>query len=201
MISSDRQEHLPRPPWRNSLNAEGRLRGLADPDLNAAGLGQAKSLASANTVAAVAFVGAGAAGLAGRTDRIDLGALGGLGPASLRVDALSGLFLVISFGVAIPALAAASAPANRASPRLPAAVAVVLAAVVVIVTADNFFVLLFGWEALTVAFYLLAGYDRGQPGRAEASVVTVVCGKASGARAVGRCAAARVPHAHLRVHR
>ena len=107
--------------------------------------------------------------------------MGGLGPASLRVDALSGLFLVISFGVAIPALAAASAPANRARPRLPAAVAVVLAAVVVIVTADNFFVLLFGWEALTVAFYLLAGYDRGQPGRAEASVVTVVFGKTSGA--------------------
>ena len=30
-----------------AFNADGRLRGLADPDLNAAGLGQAKSLASA----------------------------------------------------------------------------------------------------------------------------------------------------------
>jgi len=32
---------------RNSLQRDGRIRGLADPDLNAAGLGQAKSLASA----------------------------------------------------------------------------------------------------------------------------------------------------------
>jgi broad specificity phosphatase PhoE len=30
-----------------AFNADGRLRGLADPDLNTAGLGQAKSLASA----------------------------------------------------------------------------------------------------------------------------------------------------------
>ena len=30
-----------------AFNADGRLRGLADPDLNAAALGQAKSLASA----------------------------------------------------------------------------------------------------------------------------------------------------------
>ena len=135
----------------------------------------------ANVVAAAAFVVAGAHGLAGEADRIDLGALGGLGPASLGVDALSGLFLVISFGVAIPALAAAAAPANRPRPRLAAAVAVVLAAVAVIVTADNLFVLLFGWEALTVAFYLLAGYDRDLPGRASASVATVVFGKASGA--------------------
>ncbi|EUA34164.1 NADH-Ubiquinone/plastoquinone (complex I), various chains family protein [Mycobacterium xenopi 3993] len=50
-----------------------------------------------------------------------------------------------------------------------------------IITTDNFFVLLFGWETLTIAFYLLAGYDRGLPGRMEASVITVVFGKASGA--------------------
>ena len=32
---------------RNSLQRDGRIRGLADPDLNAAALGQAKSLACA----------------------------------------------------------------------------------------------------------------------------------------------------------
>ncbi len=59
--------------------------------------------------------------------------------------------------------------------------AAALASVAVIMTADNFFVLLFGWETLTVAFYLLAGYDRDRPGRAEGSVVTAIFGRASGA--------------------
>jgi hydrogenase-4 component B len=135
----------------------------------------------ANTAAAVAFTIAGAFGLAGRGERLALGGLAGLGPASLTVDALSGLFLVISFGVAIAVLAAAAAPANRSRPRLPAAVATALAAVAVIITADNFFVLLFGWETLTVAFYLLSGYDRDLAGRVGGSMMTVVFGKASGA--------------------
>ncbi|WP_067967741.1 proton-conducting transporter transmembrane domain-containing protein [Mycolicibacter icosiumassiliensis] len=134
-----------------------------------------------NIVAAVFFVLAGATGLAGRAERVDLGGLAGLGPASLSADALSGLFLVIAFGVAIPALAVAAAPGNRSRPRLPVAVALTLGAVAVIITADNFFVLLFGWESLTVAFYLMAGYDRDLPGRVGGSVITVVFGKASGA--------------------
>lgn len=135
----------------------------------------------ANIAAAGAFVIAGVFGLAGREERLNLGDLAGLGPASLSVDALSGLFLIISFGVAIPVLAAAAAPANRRRPRLPAAVAIALAAVAVVLTTDNLFVLLFGWETLTVAFYLMAGYDRELPGRTGGSVVTVVFGKASGA--------------------
>jgi len=135
-----------------------------------------------NIVAAVAFVVAGAQGLSGhRPNPIDLGALGGPGPASLTVDALSGLFLIITFSVAIPVLSAAAASANPQRARLPSAVAAALAAVAVIMTADNFFVLLFGWEALTVAFYLLAGYDRALPGRAEGSVATAIFGRASGA--------------------
>jgi formate hydrogenlyase subunit 3/multisubunit Na+/H+ antiporter MnhD subunit len=134
-----------------------------------------------NLAAAAVFVAAGAAGLAGDAGRLDLGGLAGLGPASLTVDALSGLFLVIAFGVAVPVLAVAAAPANRNRPRLPAVVAVALAAVAVILTTDNFFVLVFGWETLTVAFYLMAGYDRELPGRVGGSVITVIFGKASGA--------------------
>jgi hydrogenase-4 component B len=134
-----------------------------------------------NVAAAVLFVIAGAFGLAGRRQWFGLAGLAGLGPAGLCVDALSGLFLVISFGVAIPALIAAAASGNRNRPRLPAAVAIALAAVAVIITTDNLFVLLFGWELLTVAFYLLAGFDRDLPGRASGSVITVVFGKASGA--------------------
>jgi hydrogenase-4 component B len=134
-----------------------------------------------NVAAAVLFVIAGSYGLEGSRQRLGLGGLAGLGSASLEVDALSGLFLVISFGVAIPALIAAAASGNRNRPRLPAAVAIALAAAAAIITTDNLFILLFGWELLTVAFYLLAGYDRDLPGRATGSVITVVFGKISGA--------------------
>lgn len=134
-----------------------------------------------NVTGAAVLVVAGACALAGHPQRWNLGGLAGFGPATLRVDALSGIFLIISFGVAVPALVAAAAPANRCRPRLPAAVAVSLMAVALIMTADNFFVLLFGWELLSVAFYLMAGYDRDLPGRARGSVITVVFGKASGA--------------------
>lgn len=66
-------------------------------------------------------------------------------------------------------------------PRLPAAIAATLAAVAVIFTADNLFVLIFGWESLTFLFYLLAGFDRGDREQARASVAAVTFGKASGA--------------------
>jgi len=152
--------------------------------LAAAGRAQRQFCAVAwtvNVAAAVLFVLAGAFGLAGSGQRLGLPGLAGFGPAGLGVDALSGLFLVISFGVAIPALIAAAASGNRSRPRLPAAVGIALAAVAGIVTTDNLFVLLFGWELLTVAFYLLAGYDRDLAGRANGSIITVVFGKASGA--------------------
>ncbi len=135
----------------------------------------------ANLAGAIVLVVAGGAALAGSHPLLSLGELGGLGPGALRVDALSGLFLVIAFGAAIPVLCAAAAPAHRRRPRLAAAVALTLGAVVVIITADNLFVLLFGWETLTVAFYLLAGFDRRGRGRAYASVVTIGFGKLSGA--------------------
>lgn len=134
-----------------------------------------------NTVAAAVLMVSGALGLMGRPQRIAVQPGSGLGSASLSVDGLSGLFLVIAFGVAVPAVAAAAAVNPRPRPRLPGAVGMALAAVVVIVTTDNWFVVLFGWELLTVAFYLLAGYDRDLPGRVTGSTITVVFGKASGA--------------------
>lgn len=134
--------------------------------LNAAGAGVAVIL--------------GAAALAGDPAVFGLGDLGGLGSAALRVDQLSGLFLVITFGVAVPVLIAGlAAPQSR--PRMGAAIALTLGAVLIIITADHLFVLLFGWELLTVAFYLLAGYDRGRPGRGRAAVAAVTFGKVSGA--------------------
>jgi hydrogenase-4 component B len=132
--------------------------------------------------ASVVLVVAGGRGVAGHAGVLRLGGLGGLGPATLRIDPLSGLFLIVAFAVAVPVLLAGTAQAARpVRPRLAALVAVTLAAVLVIVTADNAFVLLFGWEALTFAFYLLAGFDRSRPGSARAAVATVTFGKISGA--------------------
>ena len=48
-------------------------------------------------------------------------------------------------------------------------------------TARDAFTALFGWETLTLAFYLLAGSERNKPGRASAAQVTVAFGKVSGA--------------------
>ena len=48
-------------------------------------------------------------------------------------------------------------------------------------TAQDAFTFLFGWEGLTLAFYLLAGSERDKPGRAGAAQVTFAFGKVSGA--------------------
>ncbi|MDO5743153.1 MAG: proton-conducting transporter membrane subunit [Micrococcaceae bacterium] len=129
---------------------------------------------------AVLFV-AGCRGLGGHNGTLDLAGVGGLGPASLRVDELTGLFLVISCGVAVPVLLSSVASKVGMRPRLGAAVALVMATVAVVLTADNLFVLLAGWEALGFAFYLLAGYDRAAPEGAQASVLASVFSKVSGA--------------------
>lgn len=130
---------------------------------------------------AVLAVIAGALGVAGHSSVGQLGDLGGLGSAALRCDGLSGLFLIIAFAVAIPVLCTGPGADGPRRARLPALIAATLGAVEVIVTADQLFVLLFGWETLTVCFYLLTGYDRHLPGRARASVAAATFGKLSGA--------------------
>lgn len=133
-----------------------------------------------NAVASALCVATGVAALHGRDVELTLGSLGGLGTAGLRVDRLAGLFLAISFTVAVPAcLAAVRRFTTRR--RLPALVAVTLASVLLILTADHLFVLLFGWETLTVTFYLLAGFDRQRAGHERAAVLAAGFGKVSGA--------------------
>jgi formate hydrogenlyase subunit 3/multisubunit Na+/H+ antiporter MnhD subunit len=133
----------------------------------------------------LAVVGAGLA-LAGRSVVVPIGALGdldgGLDPAHLELDRLGGLFAVITYGVAVPAcLAALRRPAGASrTARLPAAVAGCLAAVLIVLAADHVYALLFGWEALTLSFYLLTGFER-RPAGGAAAVLTAVFGKASGA--------------------
>ena len=145
--------------------------------------------------------------LAGRPVELDVaGWLGNPVPgqqaAALAADRLSGMFLALTFGAAVPVSVAFASwavlargddppepPAHggpaRLRPRLRrglgASYALALGAVAVIMTAQDAFTLLFGWETLTLAFYLLAGSERNKPGRSAAAQVTFAFGKVSGA--------------------
>jgi hydrogenase-4 component B len=158
----------------------GRLRG-APYALGAAG------------AACLAAVGGSA--LAGQTVRLNvagwLAAPAGGGQGSgLAVDPLSGLFLAMALGAAVPVSVAfaswaagpgSAGPQAAATRMLAQGYALALGATVVIMTAQDAFTALFGWEALTAAFYLLAGAQRGEPDRGGAARITVAFGKASGA--------------------
>jgi hydrogenase-4 component B len=153
---------------------------------------------------------AGAGVLAGHPARLAVGGWLGSGPLGIQTlglvaDRLSGLFLLISFTAAVGVSlafanwAARPAPAARVSPgrgtaeRMPvgrtlvgrrglgASYALALGAVAVFMTATDAFTALFAWEALTVAFYLLAGFERGRRGRPEGAFITLVFGRISGA--------------------
>jgi hydrogenase-4 component B len=130
----------------------------------------------------VAVAGAGA--LAGRSARLWVAGVLGSGTSGPAADRLSGLFLVIAFGAAAGvSLAFASwAGQGRTGRRgLGASYALALAATAVVLTARDAFTLLFAWEGLTLAFYLLAGFERNRPGRPAGALVTLAFGKLSGA--------------------
>jgi hydrogenase-4 component B len=123
--------------------------------------------------------------LAGRTVQLPVaGWLGqpvpGQSSADLSADRLSGLFLVMAFGAATLVSVAFASWARANDPRrgLGASYALALGAVAVIVTGQDAFTVLFGWEGLTIAFYLLAGSDRRHSRTAQ---VTFAFGKLSGA--------------------
>lgn len=105
--------------------------------------------------------------------------------SGLAADRLSGLFLVISFAAAVAVSLAfaswAAGPAGPARRGLGAAYALALGAVAVVLTGRDAFTLLFGWELLTLAFWLLSGFDRRLTGRPVAALVTLAFGRISGA--------------------
>jgi hydrogenase-4 component B len=128
---------------------------------------------------------AGGFALAGRTVQLPVaGWLGqplpGQTSADLAADRLSGLFLAMAFGAAaLVSVAFASWAAKYQARRgLGAGYALALGSVAVIVTGQDAFTVLFGWESLTIAFYLMAGSDRRH---ARAAQVTLAFGKLSGA--------------------
>jgi formate hydrogenlyase subunit 3/multisubunit Na+/H+ antiporter MnhD subunit len=90
----------------------------------------------------------------------------------------------MAFGAALPISVAFASWARRQGPRpgrLGASYALALGSVAVIMTARDAFTALFGWEALTAAFYLLAGAERGRRDRGGAAQITFAFGKLSGA--------------------
>ena len=103
----------------------------------------------------------------------------------LAADQLSGMFLVMVFGAAVPVSVAfanwAAKQGALATRMLAEGYALALGATVVIMTAGDAFTALFGWEALTAAFYLLAGANAKDPDRPGAARITVAFGKVSGA--------------------
>ena len=163
--------------------------------------------------------------LTGRSVQLGVGgwlgqAVPGQQTAGLAADRLSGLFLALSFGAAVPVSVAfaswavlprgddppqtppayggaarppvpprggaarppvPSVPLRAARRGLGAGYALALGSVAVIMTAQDAFTFLFGWEGLTLAFYLLAGSERHKRGRGAAAQITFAFGKASGA--------------------
>ena len=111
--------------------------------------------------------------------------------AALGADRLSGLFLALSFGAAVPVLFRGGDPPERPAhgggcpppypPAPPAPLGSRAGRGRGDLTARDAFTALFGWETLTLAFYLLAGTERNKPGRAAAAQVTLAFGKVSGA--------------------
>ena len=92
----------------------------------------------------------------------------------------------MALGAAAPvsvAFASWAARPDRPGGRrmLAAGYALALGSVAVVMTATDAFTALFGWEALTVAFYLLAGANARDRDRAGAARITVAFGKVSGA--------------------
>jgi hydrogenase-4 component B len=144
---------------------------------------------------AACLAAVGGSALAGQTVRLNvagwLAAPAGYGQDSgLAVDRLSGLFLTMALGAAVPVSAAfaswaagpgSAGPEPAATRMLAQGYTLALGATVVIMTAQDAFTALFGWEALTAAFYLLAGANRGEPDRGGAARITVAFGKVSGA--------------------
>jgi hydrogenase-4 component B len=116
---------------------------------------------------------------------VSLGATLGVGDTSIRLDALAGLFLTLTGGLAIAisaCLVSWSRPSDRVGGRCTGAgYLLLLGAVTVILIAGDAFTFLFAWESLTLAFYVLVGIRRADRANARASWATLGMGKVSGA--------------------
>ncbi|QNE36823.1 proton-conducting transporter transmembrane domain-containing protein [Leifsonia shinshuensis] len=134
-----------------------------------------------SVLASLLLVVVGARALAGTGESTTLESSPPLGAIGLHVDSLTGLFLVITFGVAVPAFLVGLTRGGASRPRLGSAAALVGLAVGLVLTANDLFTLLAGWELLGFSFYLAVGYDRRRAGRGRAAVLAAGFSKTSGA--------------------
>lgn len=110
---------------------------------------------------------------------LGLGSWLGFGHSALRADGLGGIFLALTgIAGAASALAYAELPPGRWLTTLGS---VLVLAVAVCIGADNGFLFLLGWEALTVCVYLLASADRQRPGELVNGYLTAGLTKIGGA--------------------
>jgi hydrogenase-4 component B len=123
----------------------------------------------------VGFVAAGG----WSTASLDLGTWLGFGPAQLRVDQLSGMFLALAgaSGAAV-SFTYVEHPPRR---HVVALNGLLLLAMGLALTVDQAFVFLLAWELLTLALYLLAGADRERPGALLAGYFTGALNRVGGA--------------------
>jgi formate hydrogenlyase subunit 3/multisubunit Na+/H+ antiporter MnhD subunit len=108
----------------------------------------------------------------------------GVGRTSVHLDSLAGLFLSFTGCLAV-ALSACLVgwvlPEGRLHGRaVGGGYLLLLVAVTSVLVAGDAFSFLFGWEAVTVAFYILTGARRTAGTNARAPWVTLAMGKASG---------------------
>jgi formate hydrogenlyase subunit 3/multisubunit Na+/H+ antiporter MnhD subunit len=127
---------------------------------------------------------AGFRAVLGHPGTLNLGAALGFGDSALRADPLSGLFLTLTGLIGAPVMLSFAAwsrdPQVVPYRSLPFVVALTLSGIIVVLTADNAFVFLLGWETVSVGFYLLAGYKRDREA-ARAGMLTFAFSKVSGA--------------------
>jgi hydrogenase-4 component B len=128
---------------------------------------------------------AGIRGLTGSRGAVELGTFFGFGETSLVVDPLAGLFLAVVGLVGTPVMLGFAAWSRNAADSpfrwLPSAVGLTMIGIVAVLLADSAFVFLFGWETVSVGFYLLTGYHRNRPGRPRAAMLAFAFSKVSGA--------------------
>lgn len=134
-----------------------------------------------SVLASLLLVVVGARALGGSGEAAMLESSPPLGAIGLRVDSLTGLFLVITFGVAVPGFLIGLARDGTSRPRLGSAAALVGLSVGLVLAANDLFTLLAGWELLGFSFYLAVGYDRTRAGRGRAAVLAAGFSKTSGA--------------------
>jgi formate hydrogenlyase subunit 3/multisubunit Na+/H+ antiporter MnhD subunit len=109
---------------------------------------------------------------------LDLGSWLGFGESQLRIDRLAGIFLALT---GASGAAVSLAYVEHRPRRLVAGLhALLLLDMGLVIAADQAFVFLLAWEALTLTLYLLAGADRERPGTLVAGYFTGAMNKLGG---------------------